>query len=79
LRKLAALLRVADGLDRGRRGGVDDIDVRVGKDLVVVRLATGDDAELELWGARRRRDLFEKVYGRELELVVGGSRVLADV
>jgi exopolyphosphatase/guanosine-5'-triphosphate,3'-diphosphate pyrophosphatase len=79
LRKLAALLRVADGLDRGRRGGVEDIDVRVGKDLVVVRLVTADDAELELWGARRRRDLFEKVYGRELELVVGGSRVLADV
>jgi exopolyphosphatase / guanosine-5'-triphosphate,3'-diphosphate pyrophosphatase len=79
LRKLAALLRVADGLDRGRRGGVEDIDVRVGKDLVVIRLVAGDDAELELWGARRRRELFEKVYGRELELVVGGSRVLADV
>jgi exopolyphosphatase/guanosine-5'-triphosphate,3'-diphosphate pyrophosphatase len=79
LRKLAALLRVADGLDRGRRGGVEDIVVHVGKDLVVIRLVTRDDAELELWGARRRRELFEKVYGRELELVVGGSRILADV
>jgi exopolyphosphatase/guanosine-5'-triphosphate,3'-diphosphate pyrophosphatase len=79
LRKLAALLRVADGLDRGRRGGVEDIVVHVGKDLVVIRLLTRDDAELELWGARRRRELFEKVYDRELELVVGGSRVLADV
>ncbi len=79
LRKLAALLRVADGLDRGRRGGVENLDAFVGKDLVVIRLSTHDDAELELWGARRRRELFEKVFGRELELVVGGSRIPADV
>ena len=39
-----------------------------------VRLATRDDAELELWGARRRRDLFEKVFARELELSVGMSQ-----
>ena len=79
LRKLAALLRVADGLDRGRRGGVDDLDAFVGTDLVVIRLSAHDDAELELWGARRRRELFEKVFARELELVVGGSRVPADL
>jgi len=79
LRKLAALLRVADGLDRGRRGGVEDLEAFVGKDLVVLRLSTRDDAELELWGARRRRELFEKVFARELELVVGGSRVPVDV
>jgi exopolyphosphatase/guanosine-5'-triphosphate,3'-diphosphate pyrophosphatase len=78
LRKLAALLRVADGLDRGRRGGVEDLEAFVGKDLVVVRLSTHDDAELELWGARRRRELFEKVFERELELVVGGSRIATD-
>ncbi|MDQ1383811.1 MAG: exopolyphosphatase / guanosine-5-triphosphate,3-diphosphate pyrophosphatase [Actinomycetota bacterium] len=79
LRKLAAMLRVADGLDRGRRGGVEDLEAFVGTDLVVIRLLARDDAELELWGARRRRELFEKVFARELELVVGGSRVPADV
>ncbi len=79
LRKLAALLRVADGLDRGRRGGVEDLDAFVGKELVVLRLTATDDAELELWGARRRRELFEKVFARELELVVGGSRMPVDV
>jgi exopolyphosphatase / guanosine-5'-triphosphate,3'-diphosphate pyrophosphatase len=73
------VLRVADGLDRGRRGGVEDLDVFVGKDLVVLRLTATDDAELELWGARRRRELFEKVFARELELVVGGSRTPVDV
>ena len=34
-----------------------------------MRLTATDDAELELWGARRRRELFEKVFARELELV----------
>jgi exopolyphosphatase/guanosine-5'-triphosphate,3'-diphosphate pyrophosphatase len=73
LRKLAALLRVADGLDRGRGGTVDDIDAAIGADLVVLRLRVSGDAELELWGARRRRELFEKVFDRELELTVVGS------
>ena len=67
VRKLAALLRVADGLDRGRRGSVEAIDVQLGADLVVLRLHARDDAELALWGMRRRRELFEKVYERELE------------
>ena len=70
LRKLAALLRLADGLDRGRRGVVESVDAQVGADLVLLRLHASDDAELELWGVRRRRDLFEKVFERELEAKV---------
>src|SRR3954447_17240927 len=70
LRKLAAILRLADGLDRGRRGIVTDVDVQIGTDLVVLRLHTRDNAELELWGVRRRRELFEKVFERELEATV---------
>lgn len=84
LRKLAALLRVADGLDRGRQGTVEDLHAAVGTDLVVLRLVASGDPELELWGARRRRELFEKVYGRELELTVvhpdvANRRTTADV
>ncbi|HWS44802.1 MAG TPA: Ppx/GppA phosphatase family protein [Acidimicrobiia bacterium] len=79
LRKLAALLRVADGLDRGRRGVVTDVHVFVGADLVRLRLVTRDDPELELWGARRRRELFEKVFHRELELVAAQASTPIDV
>jgi len=68
LRKLAALLRIADGLDRSRSQAVDDIDVRVGPSLVMIRLTRNRDAELEQWGARRKRELFEKVFRRELEV-----------
>ncbi len=79
LRKLAALLRVADGLDRGRRGAVTDVRAEIGTDLVVLRISAVDDAELECWGARRRRDLFEKVFERHLEVAVSATTAVADV
>src|SRR5262249_4119154 len=76
LRKLAAILRIADGLDRSRSQAVDDIDVRVGPSLVMIRLQSERDTELEQWGARRKRDLFEKLFRRELEITAhpSGSR-----
>ncbi len=68
LRKLTALFRIADALDRSHHNVVRDIHVHVGPSLVLVRLDTEGDVELEQWAARRRRDLFEKVFGRELEV-----------
>jgi exopolyphosphatase/guanosine-5'-triphosphate,3'-diphosphate pyrophosphatase len=69
VRALAAFLRVADGLDRSREGIVHGIDVTVTPSLVLVRPRTGaaDDAELEVWGARRKRGLLERVLDREVE------------
>jgi exopolyphosphatase/guanosine-5'-triphosphate,3'-diphosphate pyrophosphatase len=74
IRKLAAILRVADGLDRGRRGVVEDVTADIGADLVILRLRVSGDPELALWGARRRRDLFEAVYGREIEFTVSATQ-----
>lgn len=68
VRKLAAILRVADGLDRGRTGVVSDVKVRLGEDLVLLRVSAAGDPELSLWGVRRRRELFEKIFGRDLEV-----------
>lgn len=68
MRKLTALLRLADGLDRSRGRAVAHVDVSVGPDLVLVRLLTEGDVELDLWGARRKRALFEKLFDRVLEL-----------
>jgi exopolyphosphatase/guanosine-5'-triphosphate,3'-diphosphate pyrophosphatase len=68
LRKLTAVLRVADGLDRSHHDIVDDVQVRVGASLVRVYLDATGNVELEQWAARRRRSLFEKVFDRELEM-----------
>ncbi len=68
VRVLTALLRIADGLDRGREQTVYGLDLMVTPSLVLLRLRTRGDAELEIWGARRKRALFEKIFDRELEL-----------
>lgn len=68
LRVMAALLRLADGLDRSRSNAVEHVDVSIGPSLVVLRLRSTRDTELELWGARRKRDLFEKIFERDLEI-----------
>ncbi len=66
--KQAALLRLADGLDFGHSSAVDDIDVGIGEAVVTLIARGSDDLELELWGARRKRHLFEKVFARRLEV-----------
>ena len=68
VRMLTALLRIGDGLDRGREQTVYGLDTMITPSLVLVRLRTRGDAELEIWGARRKRALFEKLFDRELEL-----------
>ena len=67
--RLAALLRVADGLDRGRSANVSAIEVALnGSRARLVAKAEGDIA-VELWGARRKRELFERLFERRLEVV----------
>ncbi|MFI5053235.1 MAG: HD domain-containing protein [Acidimicrobiia bacterium] len=73
VRALAAILRVADGLDRSRNQIVFGVDAMVTPSLVLLRVRAGDDPELELWGARRKRPLLERVLDREIELTTHPS------
>ena len=68
VRVLTALLQVADGLDRAHAGAVEAIDVSVDDERIEVLVHATTDADLELWGARRKRALFEDVTGRRLEV-----------
>ncbi|MEX2267792.1 MAG: Ppx/GppA phosphatase family protein [Acidimicrobiia bacterium] len=79
LRSLTALLRIADGLDRGRSGAIETIEVNVGPSLVVVQVHAHHDVELEVWGARRKRELFERIFGRDLELTVRTNAARGDL
>ncbi|MDQ6909522.1 MAG: Ppx/GppA family phosphatase [Actinomycetota bacterium] len=70
--QLASLLRVADGLDRGRSSGVDRVDVELGGSRVRMLVHAGEsDIDVDLWGARRKRELFERLFERRLELLPG--------
>ena len=62
----AAILRIADGLDRSHAQNVTAIRVAFTDRDVIVRLGSRVDAELEAWGAERKADWFEKVFRRKL-------------
>jgi exopolyphosphatase/guanosine-5'-triphosphate,3'-diphosphate pyrophosphatase len=70
VRTLGALLRLADGLDRGYAQLVRGVRCRIGDKSVEVTLSTNADAELELWGARRKRDLAEETFDRKFKFIV---------
>jgi exopolyphosphatase/guanosine-5'-triphosphate,3'-diphosphate pyrophosphatase len=61
VRVLAACLRLADALDRSHRQVVRRLDVIRERGTVRVACEVEGDAELELWGAARRRKLLESV------------------
>ena len=65
VRILSALLRVADGLDRTHFSVVRTVTVKVGKIMTIEATVTGD-AEMELWAAMNRVDLFEQVFQRRV-------------
>jgi exopolyphosphatase/guanosine-5'-triphosphate,3'-diphosphate pyrophosphatase len=67
---LMSLLRVADGLDRSHSQPVQGLSVLHSKDGLVLRLTASGDTDLELWGLRRKRELFERVFDTHLEIVV---------
>jgi exopolyphosphatase/guanosine-5'-triphosphate,3'-diphosphate pyrophosphatase len=69
VRRLAALLRVADGLDRGHVAAVESLKVRMMPTRLLIDVAprlASTDLKLELWGAQRKKDLLEKLLEREV-------------
>jgi exopolyphosphatase / guanosine-5'-triphosphate,3'-diphosphate pyrophosphatase len=62
--RLLAILRVADGLDRGHAGEVRSLSARVQRDAVVLSLSGRRDLEVDVWAAAEKADLFEQVFGR---------------
>jgi exopolyphosphatase / guanosine-5'-triphosphate,3'-diphosphate pyrophosphatase len=64
--KLAALLRIADGLDRGHYGNVRRLKVVRSGGKISIRLLTSADPELELWGARHKTEMFETLFHKQI-------------
>jgi exopolyphosphatase/guanosine-5'-triphosphate,3'-diphosphate pyrophosphatase len=60
----AAILRIADGLDRSSSAAVTDVRCRIRDRKVDIVVKSRGDAELEIWSARSRSQLFAKVFER---------------
>jgi exopolyphosphatase/guanosine-5'-triphosphate,3'-diphosphate pyrophosphatase len=71
----AALLRIADGLDRSHASAVTDLKCRIEGRRVRCILSTRADAELEIWAARRKMEMFRDVFGCEIEFEIGTPQI----
>ncbi len=63
---LAAVIRVAEALDRSHFHVVESLKVVSRPKQVTVRLTAKDDAAMEIWAARQRVGLLEKLIGRPM-------------
>jgi exopolyphosphatase/guanosine-5'-triphosphate,3'-diphosphate pyrophosphatase len=74
VKTLAAMLRLAEGLDRSHAQIVTALDVVPHGDEYRIRLRTSGDAELELWAAHRHAAPLERVLHRPLRFEVSGRQ-----
>ena len=70
---LAAILRIADALDREHRQKVAGVQARLRARVVELTLEGEGDLLLERWALRRKAGLFEKVFQRDLNIAEGGA------
>jgi exopolyphosphatase/guanosine-5'-triphosphate,3'-diphosphate pyrophosphatase len=80
IRRLSAILRVADGLDRGHVAAVGDLKVRwVQRALRItpVPARARGSMRLEMWGASRKSGLLAKLAGVPVEIVGPDGRAVS--
>ena len=69
--KLASILRIADALDREHSRKVQNVEVTVQDREVIITLIGEGSFSIEKWAVKRKCQLFEKCYGKDLTLHVG--------
>jgi exopolyphosphatase/guanosine-5'-triphosphate,3'-diphosphate pyrophosphatase len=72
--RLASLLRIADGLDRSHTSAVRDLSVeKKGSRLVfILNPRRHASASLEIWGAERKKQLFEETFKVKVSFTLAG-------
>src|SRR5499426_2540341 len=71
VRSLAAILRLAESLDRSHAQSVGGVELHDRGDDDLLQIRTPGDAELELWSAMRHASPFERMTGKPLRMEVG--------
>jgi exopolyphosphatase / guanosine-5'-triphosphate,3'-diphosphate pyrophosphatase len=70
---LAAILRLALALDRTHQQHVEDVRARVTEAGVRIAVKSQGDADVDVWAARRKVELFENVFGRKVDFSARNS------
>ena len=66
VQKLAAILRVADGLDRGHACRVTGVSVELREQDIILHCKSTSDISAEKGAAKGKADLFQAVFGYRL-------------
>jgi exopolyphosphatase/guanosine-5'-triphosphate,3'-diphosphate pyrophosphatase len=80
IKRLAALLRIADGLDRGHAGAVARVKVRWMQRALRITVVPNPQAtslRLELWGAARKSGLLAEIAGTPIEIIDPAGNVVS--
>ena len=75
VKTLAAILRVAEGLDRSHQQSVADLEIIAGGQDYLLRIRPAGDTELELWAAQRSVAPLERVLRRIVRFEVAANHV----
>jgi exopolyphosphatase/guanosine-5'-triphosphate,3'-diphosphate pyrophosphatase len=73
VKALAAMVRLAEGLDRSHAQALAGIDLYPRGDDYLARLRATGDAELELWAAHRHVAPLERMLGKPVRFEVAGA------
>ena len=68
LTRCAAVLRVAEQLERSRDQAVDRVRVNVRNGRVELKLDAHEDVSIARWAAQNEADVFRRAFGRDLEI-----------
>ncbi len=72
--RLAALLRLADSLDREHARRVEALNCEISPDSVLLQLNGRGNLLLEGWGLRKKAELFRSLFGRDVRVrFLGGT------
>jgi exopolyphosphatase/guanosine-5'-triphosphate,3'-diphosphate pyrophosphatase len=77
VRHLAAILRVADGLDRTRMQVVRGVRLRFERGAITFVLEAAEDPAVDAWGALRKSRLFQNVFGVKVHYEWGTPAAVA--
>ena len=75
VKRLSAMVRLAEGLDRSHAQSVTAIDLYPQSEAYLARLRASGDAELELWAAQRHVQPLEEMLGKPIRFeLMDGTR-----
>lgn len=72
VRQMAAVLRVAGGLDRSHNQTIRELKVNGAPGQVVLTVSADEYPEVDVWSCRRRAELFEEVFEAQLSVQWAG-------